>query len=87
MQLLGFQVDPKVDIGSLLEGEERAFLPKENLRWIPGAGANALQRLATKKINPNTLCLHIEIPTALRRKLVLKLRSLEIESSLDASGL
>ena len=87
MQLLGFQVDPKTDIDSMLDGEERAFLPKENLRWIPGAGANALQRIAVKKLNPGALCLHVEIPTAVRRKMVLKLRSLEIESSLDASGL
>jgi len=87
MQLLGFQVDPKTDIDSLLDGEERTFLPKEDLRWIPGAGANALQRIALKKINPDSRCLHVEIPTAVRRKMVLKLRSLEIESSLDASGL
>jgi len=87
MQLLGFQVDPKTDIGSMLDGEERAYLLKENLRWIPGAGANALQRIAVNKLNPRALCLHVEIPTAVRRKMVLKLRSLEIESSLDASSL
>ncbi len=87
MQLLGFQVDPKTDIDSLIDGEERTFLTKENLRWIPGAGANALQRIAAHKLNPQTQCLHVEIPTAIRRKMVLKLRSLEIESSLDASGL
>ena len=87
MQLVGFQVDPKHDIDSLLDGEERAFLPKDDLRWIPGAGANALQRMAARKLNPKTQCLHVEIPTAVRRKMVLKLRSLEIESSLDASGL
>ncbi|MCK4508525.1 MAG: hypothetical protein KAU27_08295 [Desulfuromonadales bacterium] len=87
MQLLGFQVDPETDIDSLIDGEERTFLPKENLRWIPGAGANALQRIAAHKLNPMTQCLHVEIPTAVRRKMVLKLRSLEIESSLDASGL
>jgi hypothetical protein len=87
MQLLGFQINPKTEIDSLLEGEERAFLPSEDLRWIPGAGANALQRIAAHKLNPHTQCLHVEIPTAVRRKMVLKLRSLEIESSLDASGL
>jgi len=87
MQLLGFQVDPKTDIDSLLDGEERAYLPKEDLRWIPGAGANALQRMAVARLNPAAQCLHVEIPTAVRRKMVLKLRSLEIESSLDASGL
>jgi len=87
MQLLGFQVDPNTDIDSLLEGEERTFLPRENLRWIPGAGANALQRLSAYKLNPQTRCLHVEIPTAVRRKMVLKLRSLEIEASYESSGL
>lgn len=87
MQLLGSQIDPRLDTESLLDGEERAFLPGEDLRWLPGAGANALQRIAAHKLNPSTQCLHVEIPTAVRRKMVLKLRSLEIESSLDASGL
>ena len=87
MQLLGFQVDPGRDIDSLLDGEERAFLPRENLRWIPGAGANALQRISAHKLSPHTRCLHVEIPTAVRRKMVLKLRSLEIESSYESSGL
>lgn len=87
MQLLGTRIDPRTDVASLLDGEDRAFLPKEDLRWLPGAGANALQRIAAHKLNPNSQCLHVEIPTTLRRKMVLKLRSLEIESSLDASGL
>ena len=87
MQLLGTQIDPRLDTESLLDGEERAFLPDEDLRWLPGAGANALQRIAASKLNPRSQCLHVEIPTAVRRKMVLKLRSLEIESSLDASSL
>ncbi|MDT8443942.1 MAG: hypothetical protein RQ722_06600 [Desulfuromonadales bacterium] len=87
MQLLGTRIDPRLDTASLLDGEERAFLPSQDLRWLPGAGANALQRIAAHKLNPHTQCLHVEIPTAVRRKIVLKLRSLEIESSLDASGL
>ncbi len=87
MQLLGTRVDPRIEVDSLVDGEERAFLPSDNLRWLPGAGANALQRIAARKLNPETQCLHVEIPTAVRRKMVLKLRSLEIESSLDASGL
>jgi hypothetical protein len=87
MQLLGTQIDPRIDTDSLLDGEERAFLPNEDLRWLPGAGANALQRIAAHKLNPASQCLHVEIPTTVRRKMVLKLRSLEIESSLDASGL
>ena len=87
MQLLGARVDPQADIDSLLKGEERAFLPGEGVRWIPGAGANALQRHAARRLNPQSLCLHVEIPTAVRRKMVLRLKALEIESSLDASGL
>jgi hypothetical protein len=87
MQLIGTCIDTRAEVGSLLDGEDRAFLPNENLRWLPGAGANALQRIAARKLNPRTHCLHVEIPTAVRRKIVLRLRSLEIESSLDASGL
>lgn len=87
MQLLGFQVDPEADIDSLLDGEERAYLPADDLRWIPGAGANALQRISARRLNPKSQCIHVEIPTAIRKKMILKLRSLEIESSLDASGL
>jgi hypothetical protein len=87
MQLLGTRIDPRIEVGSLLDGENRAFLPNEDLRWLPGAGANALQRIAARKLNPQAQCLHVEIPTAVRRKIVLKLRSLEIESSFDASGL
>lgn len=87
MQLLGTRIDPRLEVDSLLDGENRAFLPSEDLRWLPGAGANALQRIAARKLNPQAQCLHVEIPTAVRRKMVLKLRSLEIESSLDASGL
>jgi hypothetical protein len=87
MQLLGAMVDPQQDVASLIEGEERTYLPHENLRWLPGAGANALQRLAMRKLNAQACCLHVEIPTAIRRKIVLKLHTLEIEASLDASSL
>jgi hypothetical protein len=87
MQLLGARIDPRAEVDSLVDGEDRAFLPNDNLRWLPGAGANALQRIAARKLNPEAQCLHVEIPTAVRRKMVLKLRSLEIESSFDASGL
>jgi hypothetical protein len=87
IQLLGARIDPREDVASLLEGEERSYLPGEDLRWLPGAGANAKQRLSAKRINPQARCLHVEIPTAVRRKMVLKLHTLEIEASLDASGL
>ncbi|MDH3998999.1 MAG: hypothetical protein OET90_09205, partial [Desulfuromonadales bacterium] len=79
MQMLGSHVDLKRDVQSLVEGEVRTFLPLANLRWLPGAGANALQRIEARKLNADTLCLHVEIPTSVRRKVVLKLRELEIE--------
>lgn len=87
MQLLGARIDPRQDVKSLVAGEQRAFLPGANLRWLPGAGANALQRIEARKLNPQVHCLHVEIPTEVRRKMVLKLRELEIQASLDASGL
>lgn len=87
MQMIGLRLDPHNDLSSLTTGEERSYLPKENLRCLPGAGANALQRLAMRKVNPESTCLHVEIPTAVRKKMVLKLHALEFESSFDASGL
>ena len=72
---------------SLLEGEERTYLPADGVRWLPGAGANALQRREADKLMPGLLCLHVEIPTAVRRRMVLKLREMEIVSSLESSGL
>lgn len=87
MQMIGAHVDPRTEVASLLEGEERTYLKAENLRWLPGAGANALQRLSMQRLNPRTRCLHVEIPRAIRRKMVVRLNSLEIESSLDASSL
>lgn len=87
LQLLGRRIDPARDVASLLEGEERTYLPDDQVRWLPGAGANALQRLEASKLQPGPLCLHVEIPTAVRRRMVLKLRELEITSSLESSGL
>jgi len=87
MQMIGSAIDPARDVASLLPGEERSYLPDENLRWLPAAGANALQRIEAHKLDPELMCLHVEIPTAVRRKMVLRLRSLEIEASLDSSHL
>ena len=87
MQMLGSRIDLVNDVASLLDGEERTYLPAEDLRWLPAAGANALQRSEARKLDPPPLCLHVEIPTSVRRKMVLKLRSLEIEASLDSSYL
>ena len=87
LQLIGRALDPRNDVARLLPGEERNFLPREDLRWIPGAGGNALQRMAAGRLRADILCLHVEIPTGVRRRMVLKLRELEISASLDASGL
>ncbi len=87
LQMLGRTFDPHQEVKSLLAGEERTFLPAENLRWLPGAGANAHQRLEAGKLNPQTQCLHVEIPTAIRRRIALKMRELAITDSLDASVL
>jgi len=87
MQMLGARVDPRHDVQSLLAGEERAYLPHDNLRWLPAAGANALQRIEARRLDPGLLCLHVEIPTAVRRKMLLRLQSLAIEASYDSSHL
>ena len=83
----GRQVDPRTEACSLLAGEPRYFLPAEQTRWLPGAGGNALQRREAAKLRPDALCLHVEIPTAVRRRIALLLRELEIGDSLDASSL
>jgi hypothetical protein len=83
----GRPVDPRTEACSLLAGEPRYFLPAEQTRWLPGAGGNALQRREAAKLRPDALCLHVEIPTAVRRRIALLLRELEIGDSLDASAL
>lgn len=87
LQLVGRRIEHRQEVASLLEGEERTFLPAEAVRWLPGAGANALQRREADKLSRDLLCLHVEIPTVVRRRMVLKLREEEIVSSLDSSGL
>ena len=87
LQLIGRAIDPRREVASLLPGEERSFLPAENLRWLPGAGGNALQRIAARRLRADVLCLHVEIPTGVRQRMVLKLRELAIGASLDASSL
>ncbi|WP_305042537.1 hypothetical protein [Geoalkalibacter sp.] len=87
LQLLGRALDPRVEVRSLLPGEERSFLPGENIRWLPGAGGNALQRLEARRFAPGTLCLHVEIPTLVRCRMALRLGELAALSSLEASGL
>ncbi|WP_432822108.1 hypothetical protein [Trichloromonas sp.] len=87
LQMLGRTFDPHQETKSLLAGEERTFLPAEDLRWLPGAGANAHQRIEARRLNPQARCLHVEIPTAVRRRIALKMRELAITDSLDASVL
>ena len=87
LQLLGRALDPRCETRSLLTGEERTFLPRENLRWLPGAGGNALQRMEARKLRPDALCLHVEIPTTVRRRIALKLREERLTDSLNSSAL
>ncbi len=85
--LAGRPLDPRRDVESLLSGEERTWLPREQVRWLPGAGGNALQRIEARRMREDALCLHVEIPTALRRRIALKLKEEAIAASLDASAL
>ncbi|WP_148896178.1 hypothetical protein [Geothermobacter ehrlichii] len=87
LQAVGRRIDPRRHTASLIEGEERSWLPEEGVRWLPGAGANALQRSKALELSPPPLCLHIEIPTAIRRRMVLRLEELAITDSLQSSGL
>ncbi len=87
MQLIGSTFDPRDVVKSLVDDEERTYLPRENLRWLPGAGANALQRIEAKKLGAETLCLHVEMPMAVRQKIALRLKEMEIGDSMDSSGL
>lgn len=87
LQLMGRPLDPRTAVKSLLTGEERTWLPAEDVRWLPGAGGNALQRREARRLHPDALCLHVEIPTVVRRRIALKLKEEEIAASLDASAL
>lgn len=87
LQLIGRALDPRVEVRSLLPGEERSYLPAENIRWLPGAGGNALQRMEARRLSPGTVCLHVEIPTAVRRRMAMRLGELATLASLESSGL
>ncbi len=87
LHLLGRRLDPRQEVGSLTDGEERSYLKAENVRWLPGAGGNALQRMEARKHSDGVLCLHVEIPTAVRNKMALRLKEIEITESLDSSYL
>jgi len=87
LQLVGREFDPRQEVASLLPGEERSYLPKENIRWLPSAGANAKQRIEACKLEKRSLCLHVEVPTRIRRQIALKMRQWAINESYTASGL
>ncbi len=87
LQLIGRSFDPREEVESMLPGEERGFLPKENVRWLPSAGANAKQRLEACKLGRQTQCLHVEIPTRIRRQIALKMKQQAFNDSLTSSGI
>ncbi len=77
------RLGPGAEVRSLLTGEERTWLPGEDIRWLPGAGGNALQRLEARRLRPDALCLHVEIPTRVRRGIAMRLREMAISDSLS----
>lgn len=83
----GRRLNPRSEACRLLPDEPRYYLPAEQVRWLPGAGGNALQRQEATRLRPDTLCLHVEIPRAVRCRAALALCELEIADSLTASGL
>jgi len=87
LQLLGRVFDPRTEVTDMLPGETRSFLPRENIRWLPSAGANALQRLQACKLSSRALCLHVEIPTLIRRRIALKIKQQALEDSYHSSSL
>lgn len=87
LQLIGRNFDPRAEVASLLPGEERGFLPKENIRWLPSAGANAKQRIEACKLRGHAQCLHVEIPTRIRRKIALIMKEQAINDSFTSSGI
>jgi len=87
LRMIGRKLDTRRSVKSLLPGEERTFLPEEDVRWLPGAGGNALQRVEARRIRRDMLCLHVEIPTRVRQKVALKLAEEQIGASLDGSSL
>ncbi len=87
LQLIGRRFDPHQEVSSMLPGEERSVLPKENVRWLPSAGANAKQRIEASKLGAGALCLHVEIPTSIRRQIALKMKQQALNDSLTSSSI
>lgn len=87
LSLKGRFFDPHREVESLLAGEERGYLPQENVRWLPSAGANALQRLQACQLCSCAGCMHVEIPTLIRQRMALHMKELAITDSLTSSEL
>lgn len=87
LQLLGRVFDPHDEVNDMLPGETRSFLPRENIRWLPSAGANALQRIQACKLGSRALCLHVEIPTRVRQQIALQMKRQALEDSYISSEL
>ena len=87
LSLWGRTFDPRTEVKSLIAGEERNYLPRENVRWLPSAGANALQRLQACKLPSCAGCMHVEIPTWIRQRMALRMKELAITDSLTSSEL
>ena len=87
LTLQGRIFDPQQEVKSLLAGEERNYLPDENVRWLPSAGANALQRIQACNLYCCAGCMHVEIPTLIRQRLALRMKEMAITDSLTSSGL
>ena len=87
LSLKGRIFDPRQEVKSLLDGEERNYLPGENVRWLPSAGANALQRMQACNLCSCAGCMHVEIPTLIRQRLALRMKEMAITDSLTSSEL
>ncbi|WP_020674842.1 hypothetical protein [Geopsychrobacter electrodiphilus] len=87
LSLRGRFFDPRQEVESLLRGEERNYLKAENVRWLPSAGANALQRIQACNLQRCAGCMHVEIPTLIRQRMALRMKELAITDSLTSSGL
>ncbi len=74
LRLVGRLFDPAQEVINMVSGEERGMLSRDNIRWLPSAGANALQRLQACRLRSRALCLHVEIPTAVRRRIAARLK-------------
>ena len=76
LQLIGRSFDPRREVASMVACEERNVLPRENVRWLPSAGANAKQRIEACRLRCSAQCLHVEIPTKVRRQIAQLMRPL-----------